>query len=584
MTNVVVERDLECKLRDGTVLRADVYRPAESGRYPVLMVRTPYDRTMLHLLAPLLEPVEAASKGYVVIRQDVRSRFGSDGEAFSPLEHEDVDGYDAVQWAATLPYANGEVAVYGLSYMGATSWLAASSAPPALKTIVPAQGGDFFDTFYWRGGAVMWGAFTRWALWALGPDALSRLCEGAPDYAERFTALLEANDDYATWARHLPLQEFPPLRRDGEALLPYFFEVLEQGPRSDYSRARAVPRCYDTIEVPALIIAGWHDVLLGGDLEHYIRMRREAGSALAREQTKLVIGPWWHGMFRNVIGQTDTGFRALGTLDLTNEPPATSSLLGDFTWFQTRWFDHWMKGIDNGADEDAPVRLFVQGINRWRDEQEWPLRRAVDEEWYLGENATLGRTLPGVDEAPDSYVYDPQDPCPTAGGPLLMPDSYTKGPVDQRAIMKRPDVLSFVSAPVTSDLEVTGYVKAVLWAATSGLDTDWVVKLCDVHPDGRVLNVTDGILRARYRNGLESPELLEPGAVEQFEIDLWATSMVFREGHRIAVLVTSSDFPRYDRNLNTGELGVTSAEMTPARQRIFHDAHRASHVVLPVVR
>ncbi|MGW3955601.1 CocE/NonD family hydrolase [Streptomyces sp. NPDC004752] len=228
--------------------------------------------------------------------------------------------------------------------------------------------------------------------------------------------------------------------------------------------------------------------------------------------------------------------------------------------------------------------MFVQGLNRWRDEDDWPLARTVPARLHLRSGKTASFTAPAFDEMPDSFVYDPADPCPTTGGNLLMPAQYSRGPVDQAAITTRCDVLSYTSEPLTEDLEVTGPVRALLWAATDGPDTDWVVKLCDVHPDGRILNVCDGILRASLRHGLDRPEPVTAGESLRYEIDLWATSMVFRAGHRLAVLVTSSDFPRYDRNPNTGELGVHAASGRPAKQRIHHDARRPSHLVLPVVR
>jgi hypothetical protein len=280
-------------------------------------------------------------------------------------------------------------------------------------------------------------------------------------------------------------------------------------------------------------------------------------------------------MFLNVVGELDFGLRASGFfLDLRE----------DVTALTLRWFDQRLKRQVTGIDEEPPVKLFVQGVNRWRGEKEWPLARAVPTPWYLGANGRLSTEAPGSGERADVYVYDPTDPCPTRGGSHLLPRTYVPGPVDQAPILSRRDVLVYTSDPLAEDLEVTGPVRAVLFAATSAPDTDWVVKLCDVHPDDRTFNVCDGILRARYRTSWEAPRLVERGTAERYEIDLWATSQVFRAGHRIRVLVTSSDFPRYDRNPNTGALGIEATTLEPALQRIFRDAERASHVVLPVVR
>jgi putative CocE/NonD family hydrolase len=303
-------------------------------------------------------------------------------------------------------------------------------------------------------------------------------------------------------------------------------------------------------------------------------MKASAATEEARQRTRLIVGPWTHGMFLNVVGDLDFGLRSSGFfLDLKE----------DLTALNLRWFGQRLKEVPTGIDEEPPVKLFVQGANRWRYEDAWPLARAVSTPWYLGANGRLAPEPPGADERPDSYVYDPQDPCPTRGGTLLLPRTYPAGPVDQTPILGRPDVLVYSSERLSRDMEVTGPVRAILYAATSAPDADWVVKLCDVYPDGRTFNVCDGILRARYRASWETPTLVKPDEVERYDIDLWATSWLFRAGHRIRLVVTSSDFPRYDRNPNTGELGVAATTTTPARQQIFHDGGRASHVILPVV-
>ncbi len=313
---------------------------------------------------------------------------------------------------------------------------------------------------------------------------------------------------------------------------------------------------------------------LGADLAHYRQMKTSAATEEARRQTRLIVGPWSHGMFLNVVGDLDFGLRSNGLfLDLRE----------DVTALNLRWFGQRLKGIPTGIDDEPPVKLFVQGVNRWRYEDAWPLARAVPTPWYLGSDGRLGPEPPRRDEAADAYVYDPADPCPTRGGALLLPRTYPAGPVDQASILGRRDVLLYSSEPLPRDLEVTGPVKTVLYAATSARDTDWVVKLCDVSPNGRTYNVCDGILRARYRASWEAPTLIMPDAVERYEVDLWATSWVFLAGHRLRLLVTSSDFPRYDRNPNTGALGVEATTTAPAQQRIFHDGERASHVLLPVI-
>lgn len=573
--DVVVAKNVEARMRDGTILRADLYRPAEAGRYPVLVQRTPYNKELVALTGLTLDPVRAAAAGYVVAIQDVRARWASDGDVFFLFRDEFADGYDTVEWAAALPYADGNVGAYGVSYMGATAWQTATMAPPALRAIAPTTApNDIMESAFWRGGALLWGTLMMWSLQAIGPTALLRAKRGQPDFLPAFLQLVDDIDAFEARARHLPPRAFPPARPEDEAFLPFFQEVLNHPLPDDWTRSLLVSQRHHQVRVPALIVAGWHDLLLGGDLAHYARMRDEAATAEAREQTRTIIGPWSHGMFLNVVGELDFGFRASGLL---------LDLREDLTTLHLRWFDRWLKGVRNGIDEEPRVKLFVQGVNRWRDEPDWPLARAVATPWYFAAGGTLGPRPPAADEPPDAYVYDPHQPCPTRGGNLLMPRTYTPGPVDQRPLLERRDVLAYTSEPLPSDLEVTGPVSAVLYAATSAPDTDWVVKLCDVYPDGRSVNVCDGILRARYRNGREAPALVEPGTAQRYTVDLWATSIVFRAGHRIQVLVTSSDFPRYDRNPNTGELGTEATTLRPALQTIFHDNQRASHVVLPVV-
>lgn len=573
--DVLIEKGVEAKMRDGTILRADLYRPATDGRYPVLVQRTPYNKDLLALSTLTLDPIRAACGGYAVVIQDVRGRWSSEGDTFYPRRDEFDDGHDTVEWAAGLPCSDGNVGVYGISYMGGATWQAAVTAPPSLRAIVPIEApNDPIANHLWRGGAFQLGVAASWSLASIGPAALIRAKLGTPDLVPELLRLVDDVDSYNERVRHLPLRTFPAARPDDVSLMPFFFDWLDHPVPDEYGEAISTANRHGEVRVPALIVAGWHDLILGPDLEHFAAMRSSAATEEARDRTKLVIGPWSHGTFLDVVGEVGYGFRANGLfLDLRE----------DLTSLHLRWFDRWLKGIRNGIDEEPPVKLFVQGVNRWRDEEAWPLARAVATPWYLSGDG-IGPKAPGAGEEPDSYVYDPEDPCPTRGGAILMPRTYPPGPVDQAPILRRPDVLSYTSDPLAEDLEVTGPVTAVLYAATDARDTDWVVKLCQVLPDGRTLNVCDGILRARYRRGFDAAAPVEPGAVERYEIDLWSTSIVFRAGQRIRVIVTSSDFPRYDRNPNTGELGVDATSTRPARQAIFHDAERASHVLLPIVR
>ena len=572
---VVVEHDVPCRVRDGTVLRADVYRPDDGERHPVLLLRTPYGKHLPAFTHISLDPLRAAAAGYVVVLQDVRGRFASEGGDFVPYRDEFADGHDAVEWAAGLPSSNGRVGLYGVSYMGGATWQAAVTAPPALRAIAPTQAPDdqYVDTL-WRGGALLWGTHLMWSLASLGLLALLRSRAGRPTLPADVVALVDDLDAFEDLARHLPPRAVPA-GDPADPFLPYFYDTLAHPTRDVYYTERSTRDRHGDVRVPALILAGWHDLLLGGDLAHFTAMRRSAATEEARERTRLVVGPWAHGVFQPVVGEVDFGLRASGML---------LDLREDVTAMHLRWFDTWLGEAAAPEPGEPRVKLFVMGRNRWRDEDDWPLARARATPWYLHPGGGLGPEPPPAGAEPEQYVYDPADPCPTRGGTLLMPRTYAAGPVDQTPLLARPDVLVWTSEPLDDWLEVTGPVRCVLHAATSAVDTDWVVKLCEVLPDGRTLNICDGILRARYRDGdWTRPALLEPDAPASYEIDLWATSIALAPGRRLRLLVTSSDFPRYDRNPNTGADGVDATELRPARQRVFCDAGRASHVVLPVV-
>jgi len=570
---VLIEKNVEARMRDGTILRADLYRPAAGGRHPVLLQRTPYNKELLALTGMTLDPLRAAAAGYNVIIQDVRARWASEGGPFFLYRDEAQDGRDSVAWAASASFSDGRVGAYGVSYMGGTTWHAAASGGSALRAISPTTApNDFWRNHLWRGGALNWGLLVNWSLQAIGPEALARAGKAKPDFAASFLQLIDDIDAFDERVRCLPLRAFAPARPDDDAFLPFFHEVLRHPEPDAWTRSLLIK--HRDVRAPALIIAGWHDLMLDGDLEHFASMKQHAATEEARRATRIVIGPWSHGMFGSTVGDVDFGLRASGAfLDLRE----------DLTSLQLRWFDRWLRDERNGVEEEAPVKLFVQGRNRWRDETAWPLARAKPTKLYLRAERSLSWQSPGASEPEDAYAYDPEHPCPTWGGSLLMPGTYRRGPVDQSPIVSRRDVLAYTSGALESDLEVTGPVTFVLHAASDARDTDWMVKLCDVHADGRTLNVTDGVLRASYRESSTQRRLLESGAIVRYEIALHPTSMVFRAGHRLRVLVTSSDFPRYDRNPNTGELGVEARAFTTARQRIFHDSDRASHLLLPII-
>lgn len=571
--SIIVERNVAVPMGDGVVLRADLYRPESRGAFPTLIQRTPYNKEFGPLTGLTLDPLRAAARGYAILIQDVRARWASEGGVFFMYRHEFEDGGDTVRWAAAQPWCNGQIGAYGLSYMGAATWLMAASAPEFVRAISPTTAPfDFWHNHLWRGGALNLGLLLSWTLATIGPSARARNIEPRRLPAA-LASLVDAIDGFDDWAKHTPMNTLPPALPEDSSFVPFFFDILKQHTPNDFTRGLLMNGRHGAVEAPALIIAGWHDVLLDADLAHFSAMRQSAASARARNDTQLVIGPWAHGMFQHVVGDLDFGFRASGMfLDLRE----------DLTALQLRWFDRWLSGKGGEPNREAPVKIFVQGANRWRDESDWPLARAVETPLFLAGGGGI-LNAPEPQTSPQSFLYDPANPCPTMGGPILMPPTYRRGPVNQRVWLERTDVLAFTSDPLDADVEVTGPVQAILHAATTGRDTDWVVKLCDVHPDGATISVCDGVLRARFRDSFDSPSLVEPGEVNRYEVALSSTSMLFKRGHRLCVLVTSSDFPRYDRNPNTGDWPSEAVRFEPARQSIFCGGDRCSRIILPIV-
>jgi uncharacterized protein len=571
---VIIDKNVAVPLRDGTELRADVYRPSAAGRYPVLLQRTPYNKELWPITALTLDPIRAAAAGYAVVIQDVRARWASGGGVFFPYRDELGDGYDTVDWAATRDYASGRVGCYGLSYMGGTSWLAAASGHSAVHALSPTTAPfDFWRDHFWRNGALNIGTLAMWALRAIGPAALIRARPSPVDFFPLLTQLIDDIDGFDQILRSVPLDQFGPARPNDDTFVPFFYEFLRHPIPDAWTDGLLMTNKHSTVKAPSLSIAGWHDLLLNADLKHFRAMRDGAGSESARRHSKLIVGPWAHGMFQHVVGQLDFGFRANGML---------LDLKEDLTKLQLRWFGRWLKEERNGIDEEPPVKLFVQGRNRWRDEADWPLARARPTPWFLNGDGSFAREHLPTPHPARSYIYDPNDPCPTYGGTTLLPPQYTPGPVDQAALLGRRDVLAYTSMPLTAELEVTGPVRAVLYVTTGGRDTDFMVKLCDVHPDDRCFNVCDGVLRLSFRDG-HTRQAVEPGALLKIEIDLWSTAMVFRAGHRLRVLVTSSDFPRYDRNPNTFELAHEAHKFEVVLQQVVNSTDAASHLILPEI-
>ncbi|HEX7065910.1 MAG TPA: CocE/NonD family hydrolase [Bacillales bacterium] len=572
---VLVEKNVPCELRDGTTLQADVYRPNQDGRYPVLLTRLPYSKDLPRYSQMLLDPIKAAGKGYAVIVQDVRGRFRSEGD-FRSFLSEAEDGYDAVEWAAGLPYSSGEVGMYGLSYFGYTQLAAAVKQPPHLKAICPVMTfNDMRDGASYHGGALELGLTESWALGNISPNLLIRKHGYTAELAAALQKYAGYVNQFDNWYKNTPVKEWEPLKELGVA--DFFFEQIEHPiDDHDYWKQTSIADKFDRLKVPAFHLAGWYDVFLGPTLKNYMEMREQTA-----HQQKLIIGPWGHGAFSPNVGERSFGIHSSAEfIDLQE----------DLTSLQLRWFDYWLKGDETNITKEAPVKLFVMGINQWRDEYEWPLARTNYVPYYFHSdgraNSRKGTGSLTADkpqqEAADEFVYDPENPVPTKGGGTLYAGILTMGPRDQGEIEDRDDVLVYTSEPLQVPLEVTGPVKVKLWAETDAPDTDFTAKLVDVMPDGTPYNLTDGIIRAKHRNGYD-PEPIKPGEVTEYEIDMWATSNVFLPGHRVRIEISSSSFPRFEANPNTGKTMLEDTETRPARQKIYHSEQYPSQVVLPVI-
>ena len=569
----VHEKNIEIPMRDGTILRANVTRPDADGRFPVLVERTPYNKEIGSENA-VGSPDFYARRGYAVVIQDVRGRFASDGD-FYPFRDDGAgklrDGYDTVEWAAVQPWSDGNVGTIGGSYSGATQYRNALSRPPHLRAMyVRESSADYYREWVYRGGAFELGFNMPWARNVTFTNLEHLAKNGELDKQRGIFERVEAEQD--DWFERLPL--FPASYMEG--LSDWYNDWLDHPIDGPYWWQFNVENGHDQIETPIYHLGGWYDVFLGGTLKNYIGLRRNARTDKAKRSQKLIIGPWVHGptnIDKQIAGEYDFGSEAIQKINEIRLP----------------WLDHWLKDIDTGVMDDPPVRIFVMGKNEWRDESDWPLPDTQYTPYYLHggtsnsveslNDGTLSSNLPSGSENPNSYVYDPSKPVPTLGGNTL---GIPNGVYDQREAEQLS--LTFTSEPLTEELEITGPVTAVLYAMSSARDTDWVVRVTDVHPDGYARLLCDGILRARYRESFRRRKLLHPGQIYKYDIDLWATSNVFMPGHRIRVSVTSSCFPRFDRNLNTGGRVNKGAVGQVAINTVFHDEMRPSHVMLPVIR
>ncbi len=550
-------------MRDGVHLDANVFKPSGNLRYPTVLLRTPYGK------GGDLPPGYGSflNHGYAVMIQDVRGRYDSEG-VFDSLRQEGPDGYDTLNWIAAQAWSNGKVGMIGGSYLGIAQWQVALLDNPHLKAIFPVVSGsdDYFDRYYSRGGAMRLGHRLMWL-------------------SENLNLPGTATPKFSDYIGHLPLRTSD--RAAARQTLELFQTVVNHPTYDSFWKQQSVQARIEQVRVPVFTVGGWYDSFAESDLEAFSALHR-AGSR-SDQKHRIMIGPWAHNM--------SVPFAGINFGDDSSAPIRA---------YQIEWFDRWLKGSPDESTryapetwhqvrsevDEAPVHIFVMGANRWRDEQEWPLARARNTPMYFSSRGHAN-SLSGDGKLEwkaskkareDRFTYDPRNPVPTHGGAVCCdPKIFAWGPMDQRPVEKRADVLVYTSAPLKQDLEVTGPVQVELYASTSAPDTDFTAKLVDVFPNGEARNLTDGVLRIRYRRGLDKVELARAGEVYPLTIDAGVTSNVFLKGHSIRVEISSSNFPRFDRNPNTGRAVADETALVKASQTVYHGAMYASRVVLPVV-
>ncbi len=545
--------NVKVPMRDGVELSADLYLPRASGTFPTVLMRTPYSNNM----DVTIERARVlANDGYACVIQDIRGRWDSDGDYY-PFHPDVDDGFDTQEWVGQQEWSNGKIGMAGSSYLGLVQWLSAPLRSQYLTCLAPRViCGDFYNGLVYPGGALQLNVVMTWGMRTNGRTGQSI---DYHDWTNAFRALPVGDADLSA----------------GRAL-GFFKDWIEHPAYDDYWNAIDVEDKWNEIEVPAFSMGGWFDLYSADAFTNFNGIRENGRTPEAR-QSRLIVGPWPH---------------ALSTSSKTGDVDFGAGSLADLDGEETRWFDYWLKGIDNGIGDEPPLRLFIMGINEWRDEHEWPLARTDWQRWHLHSDGDANSVRGGgclsidtpSDEPEDRFIYDPEFPVQTVGGNnCCSPDIVPWGPYDQRAVEMRSDVLVYTSDPFEEDMEVTGPIKVVLYAATDGPDTDWTAKLVDVFPTGYAMNLCDGIFRARYRESRSESRLLEPNRVYEYEIDVAVTGNVFQKGHSVRIEISSSNFPRFDRNLNTGKDYGKDGEMRVANQAVYHSREYPSHVLLPVI-
>ena len=574
VSTVCIDQNVSVEMRDGIKLAGDIYRPGDGGKYPAILVRTPYHSDEVFNFS-YVQPLPTVRAGYALVVVYVRGRYGSEGiyDVAAPQDVEGADCYDTVEWVACQPWCDGNIGMAGESALGTVQWRTARETPPHLKAIAPSLTGapgerkpEILDAPAFLNVAV---SFTL----LIAGNILDKLEAEGQDTTESRRLIRELEEDPSLAYNYLPLKDIPHF--DIPGVRETWHKVLGITPVTKPS-AGPGPYPYHKVNIPVLNIASWYDPWSRHTFNTFRDMKEKAGSSYAREHQHLFAGPWCHHKPTRTLGDIDFGLFA--------------DEIGSRAWeYQLSFFDKYLKG----KDIDLPaLRYFTMGRNTWHDTSAWPLPQTTWQRYFLhsrgGANSSdgdgiLNREEPGQ-EPIDTYVYNPFHPVPTTGGKGAEAENgFVTGPIDQFHVERRADVLCYTSPELDNDMEVTGPLELHLFASSSCRDTDFTAKLVDVYPDGRAYNIVDGITRARYRNSFNQSELLEPGQIVEFIIRLGPVSQLFRRGHRIRIDVTSSNFPTYDRNMNTGNAIGVDTEGVPALQTIYHRSGYASYIDLPII-
>ena len=571
--SIRIDKNIPLTMRDGVVLRADVYRPDDNEKYPAIILRTPYSKEGTGA-GDYFSAVPAAQAGYAVVIQDTRGRFTSDGE-FTAMMPEGEDGYDTVEAVAAEPWCDGNVGMTGGSYLGRNQWQTAVEAPPHLKAMAPSicTAGPISDTQ--MGGMVALDQNISWYA-AMTIDMLEKMRKQGKDITEAREMVVQAMFNVKEVCEFLPLNEIPHFQFEG--LSEGFSKRVGDTALAGLEAEKDLYWAYEKVEVPCLNVSGWYDLFGSSLFTNFVNMREKGATERAREGQHVFCGPWGHGPASAYVG--DLHFGPVGSAVAALAMPR-----------HITFFNKYLKGIEPNPRHLPPVRYFVMGRNRWQSADDWPLPQTEYHRFFLHSkgranstagNGFLSREEPGH-EPPDLFLYDPMNPVPTRGGRNLPSGSLVIGPLDQSNIERRDDVLCYTTPELREELEVTGPLKLHLFAATSAKDTDFMAKLVDVYPDGSAYNVAEGGIRARYRKSILEPDPITPDEVYEYIIDMGATGIEFGQGHRIRIDITSSNFPRIDRNLNTGNPFGVDAEGVPAIQTILHNPDYLSYIDLPVI-